>query len=299
MSTRFFLALVACLLLAKLAYSAGEGPWECLWGTGCQSAVSEIRGDPPSLDFYDLGIDTSPNMSQTIIGDCPFGPKGSEDCDIDIRLLQDGTMVTLIHLDTTNAGYSRVMIGDPYGQHGTAGTDYLQIDEDGVVSFSGSNAKFVIGTSSGPTLGTTNGSMAFDTTDWQLLVYGNGRDIVIPTRQYQCVPVADAVAATDDYVWLFDDEVLVTSAWCRTAVGGIVAEPTIELSSSIGGANMTGTITCEQPSDTASKTGLSGSTTLTPGGAGQTAGLVVEVIGAPNPTPMDLVVCFEYRTSRE
>ena len=132
------------------------------------------------------------------------------------------------------------------------------------------------------------GELAHDTTDNQMIL----DDIVIPTRQFKCGHIQDVVAADEVAIWLTDDALTITQGWCRS-FDATTVEATLVFSDGIAGTDMTGTVTCQKEADAVSKQAITGTNTLV-----AFEELVVDITNSPTAT-QDLLVCFEFTTTRE
>jgi hypothetical protein len=196
--------------------------------------------------------------------------------------------VEMLAIRTNGAENSYVEMGT------TTGPNKVTVDEFGSMIAGGSGSITANRIESGSEFTHTGqGQIALDTTDRQIVIRDGASDIIIPTRQYQCVYL-ELDAAFDGFVWVFDDAVTITQAWCRAAVD-VTTEATFELSTSVGGGNMTmADVTCQELTDTITKTPITAG-----GGVAALAGLVLEVTNTPSPDPQEASVCFEYLTTRE
>jgi hypothetical protein len=189
---------------------------------------------------------------------------------------------------TTAAGASTVRLGD------VNGANYLEVDEIGLLTSSGLGSVTADRINAGTSISLTGtGELGIDTTDNQLVIWGTGT-IIYPLRQYECVNLSVS-DTTDEFVWVFDDAVTITKAWCRTA-GNVTTETEFELSTSVGGANMTmvSDVICQELTDVITKEAVTSG-----GGIAAMGGLVLEVTNTPNPNPQNIVACFEYLTTQE
>jgi hypothetical protein len=211
------------------------------------------------------------------------------DCNMSWGVYAGGADFTdLLSIETTGAGVATAQLG------GVDGDNYISVSTIGALLSHGLGTITADRMINGSDITLTGGGQfGLDTTDNQLEIF-NVTTHRLPLRQYHCVNLS-VYDTTDDFVWVFDDAVTITYAWCRAAVN-VTTEAEFELATAVGGANMSMTtdVICQELTDSITKEDIDSG-----GAIAAMGGLVLEVTNTPDPNPQNIVACFEFTTTEE